>query len=674
MIGKKLRRAIATQCIAPARRWLRVTTYHVTNRRPVSDPSKSGKFLLARIMGNDLHPRHGDGQMLRNLRFILEQEPDFSGCTKLFVLNRLFDPKSEVEAKKLINKFGAEALVIPFIPAEYAATGWDTEPFGGPDFFSSAAFLSLPPSMQNRMRIWACGPKIRYAMNINGARNAAIKVGQNRAEWTGVLDGNCIFSAAGFEQFRRDCLGNPFAPYIIIPMERLETNAEYTDREPNWKSIEEPQIALHETARQGFDEAFPYGFRDKTVLLKSLGVPGEWQKWLARPWMPNDNQDILGKYFYKYTRGGVFRLSSGGSGLELVGAGHERYSKRNFSILYTVRKLNEQHGTCEPYVEPTIIGDALDSGASGGTALTQSSRFRQKMGRAAPSGIARYDKDPDLDLLNGRILFIGLGAMKAGTSWVSDYLRDDPNVLHSPIKEMNFFNQLDPNPLSTFGERFRQSRMRAILLEKDWDYPPNQKSYETLKALAELGALKTQADYCSYFARRIADQTHFGEVCPQYSLIPPQTYRRIEDMGFDTRLMFFMRDPTDRLASNIQHNLRKNSFDIDEAIAGIDPKQNWYKRSNYKTTLENFRKAGTSMRLESYVYEDLFSEGTVRRLCNFLEVNYRTPNFNKQVNVARGPKISTDQKARIRVKLDPLYRDLADYFGADKPTKWRWDN
>ncbi len=284
-----------------------------------------------------------------------------------------------------------------------------------------------------------------------------------------------------------------------------------------------------------------------------------------------------------------------------------------------------------------------------------------------------YAKPVNVSDLNGRTLFIGLGAMKAGTSWVSDYLSGHPDVFHSPIKEMNFFNKLDQNPLSRMGRDFRMLRMRSILLESASSYPPTRKKYETLQTLAELDGLETTNDYLCYFARRIGRQSHFGEICPQYSLLPSRTYQRIAELGFETKLMFFMRDPTNRLASNIQHALRRNDFNIDQKINEISSDSLWYMRSDYMATLENFRKAKTLLPIETFVFEELFTTKAIARLCNFLGISYRTANFEKTVNSSRGAKITAEQKARIREKLDPLYNELSDYLGDEKPSAWLWD-
>lgn len=355
---RKLSR-LYNQRTAPVRRRLRVFKNQVRHSRPLTEADVSGKFLLVRIMGNDLYPRHGEGQMLANLRFILENEPQFPNCEKIFILNRMFDLDRQDKALALIERHGAEPLLLPFDPVAYARTGWDTEVFGGENFFESEEFRSQSRTIQDQMRLWACASKIRYAVNINGARNAAIMAGRGRAEWTAVLDGNCVFTAASFEKFRDDCMADPFAPYVVLPMHRLEHNSAYGSTEPDPKSPEEPQIAFHDSARQMFDERFPYGLRNKTELLRTLGVPGPWHFWTHHKWLPEGAVAKQDRHFYKISSGAVFRLSSGGSGFELGHAHSKRYGARNFSILTTIRRLNAEYGTLNPKAQDKIIGEAV---------------------------------------------------------------------------------------------------------------------------------------------------------------------------------------------------------------------------------------------------------------------------------------------------------------------------
>jgi hypothetical protein len=45
----------------------------------------------------------------------------------------------------------------------------------------------------------------------------------------------------------------------------------------------------------------------------------------------------------------------------------------------------------------------------------------------------------ELNNLEGRTFLLGVGAQKAGTSWLYRYLKSHPEIFMSPIKEMHFF-------------------------------------------------------------------------------------------------------------------------------------------------------------------------------------------------------------------------------------------
>lgn len=334
------------------RRRIRLWRSELPQARPGIEP---GSFVVARILGNDLYPRHRSGTMLANLRFILENEPKPANTVRLFVVNRLFDGKQEIEAVRLIEAAGDEALVIPFKADEFANLGWNLGGLSGREFVERREFLALDPEQQNLMRIWAASPKVAYAMNINGARNLALAAGRSRAEWTAVLDGGCVFTEESLRLFAGTCRSAPFAPHVVIPMERIEDNRQYGERQPSLTGSEEPQLAFHASTSIEFDERFIYGIRDKTVLLKSLGVP-PWGSWRAIAWLPDDDLGLKDRHFFKYSEGGVFRLSSGGSGLEREKAQKQRYRMRNQSILRSIRELCEVYGTRHPELADVILG------------------------------------------------------------------------------------------------------------------------------------------------------------------------------------------------------------------------------------------------------------------------------------------------------------------------------
>jgi hypothetical protein len=356
---RKRRNGFVAKSLAEAQRLATLLRLVVLRERNRRYREREFVFVVARVLGNDLPPRHDEGQMLSNLRFILDHEPEFGQTCKLFVLNRIRDPGAQFEAKSMIEARGHMTVSIAFDSSQYALTDWDTEAFGGTEYFVSEEFLRLSESRQKKARVWACAPKVRYAMNVNGARNAALDFGKPRAEWTIVLDGNCILTRASFEKLRTACLRWPSLPYVVVPMDRISDNGVYWRSEPRTRTGDEPQLAIHHSAHARFDERFPYGVRDKTHLLKSLGIPGPWFTWEQPFWMTNDDLRLRERHRYRFSRGAVFRLSSGAAGLENSDAHARRNLARYDAILSTVAELNAAFGTPRPELERVIIGDAV---------------------------------------------------------------------------------------------------------------------------------------------------------------------------------------------------------------------------------------------------------------------------------------------------------------------------
>lgn len=322
---------------------------------------------LCRIIGNDLFPRHRRGQALDNLRTILREESNPFEWNKLFVLNRIVDPSVLQEAVALILAAGHAVEVIPFDPEIYRSLRYRPGLFGGTAYFASQRFLAKDSFCQDRERIWACGEKIRYLMNINGARNVALTIGRTNADWTVVLDGSCIVPQRVFESLQQQISGAPEVPYLIIPMRRLPAGTDLASADITPTTREEPQIAFRADAVEQFDEAYPYGVRDKTSLLNRLGVPGPWCVWAPLAWHPEDAARSPDRHRYKVAPVSVLRLTSGiaNGALELPSAQMKRYHSRITAIFATLQAIDDQCSAPDADVLGTIAGLSDDLSLEG---------------------------------------------------------------------------------------------------------------------------------------------------------------------------------------------------------------------------------------------------------------------------------------------------------------------
>lgn len=305
---------------------------------------QSDDFVLYRIIGNDLYPRHVRGQSRKNLRFILENEQRFEGCEKRFVLNRIVDPNEEERIIKLLEDAGFKYIHIPFILDEYRSKSWDIA--GVPVEYApyGRRFKSLSESQQGRILMRLYRYKNNYVINNNGARNAALREGRRVAKWVMPWDGNCFLTERGWGEICAWVCARPEVPYYIVPMARITDNKDLLDPGFQPPAEEEPQIIFRRDTDTEFDPEYFYGRRPKVELFWRLGVRGNWDEWLVEPWdLPCPGYAEQAGCFEWV--GWVARLFSGNSGLEKADGARtlvKRGTARVTAIQWMLDQLDHQ--------------------------------------------------------------------------------------------------------------------------------------------------------------------------------------------------------------------------------------------------------------------------------------------------------------------------------------------
>lgn len=115
--------------------------------------------------------------------------------------------------------------------------------------------------------------------------------------------------------------------------------------------------------------------------------------------------------------------------------------------------------------------------------------------------------------------FLGIGAQKAGTTWLYERLRQHPNLRFPGGKEMHFWNR---------------NRSRGL----DW--------------------------YRNEFADA-GPQVRQGEITPAYAILPPDTIAELRREYPDLRILYVIRNPIERAWSAALMWLDKMEMRIDEA-------------------------------------------------------------------------------------------------------------
>ena len=270
------------------------------------------KFVIYRIIGNSLPPRHGPEDTYSNLQFALENEPDLPSCDKRWLLNRLVDPEVEAKCIKLISARGQKYHTIQLDEESYKKAFLDAS--GMPKSLNpfAQAGSKADKDLLAQSTEWIFRHKSLAAINLNNARNTAIELGRKDALWTLPLDGWCYFTAEGWDGFTENAVRNKEALYGAIPLVRLKDNVQLSTLTAPPELTGEPQLAFRRDAPDRFYERLRYGNQNKSELLVRLGVPGVWEKWRLAFWDTTPQLDVIAPNRF-FIGGWVYRLESGAS-------------------------------------------------------------------------------------------------------------------------------------------------------------------------------------------------------------------------------------------------------------------------------------------------------------------------------------------------------------------------
>ena len=278
--------------------------------------------------------------------------------------------------------------------------------------------------------------------------------------------------------------------------------------------------------------------------------------------------------------------------------------------------------------------------------------------------------------LAGRKFMVGVGAQKAGTTWLFDYLGRHPDVAMSPIKELHYFDQIFRPELCGMWERDfnRQTSDHINLLAGG-----KTASISDLQYLIDRVRMNFDPScYLEYFDRLA---THgrpvVGEITPSYCLLPDQGFvemrKSIERGGADPRIVFVMRDPVQRFWSQCRFSVGSGASQrsVDQAYEEALNDPNFVERTRYDWTIARILNAFSREEVLFLFYEDLFSRRSSERLCQFLQIKHVAPAAGRRLHVSVEATLNESRRRQLRAMFEPVYDFVGKQFSGSVPAQWQ---
>jgi len=252
-----------------------------------------------------------------------------------------------------------------------------------------------------------------------------------------------------------------------------------------------------------------------------------------------------------------------------------------------------------------------------------------------------------------KVFLLGVGAQKAGTSWLHDQLHGRKDANFGFLKEYHFLDALTLDSFSGF---------------RPTHAPPWK--WRTWRRKRFLQDSNRYFDYFSHLLSKPAIKLT-GDITPSYSCLSAETLAWARDQlfkrGITTRVVFLLRDPVERILSQQRMKLRKRGelrpeLEREQLLrASRKLKQQPSQRSDYLHTLKSLQTAFAPEELFIDLYERLFTEPVFRQLCHHLMIDYLEPSWGQRVNESRSTTdLPEEVLANIGLNQAEIYQGVAE--------------
>ncbi|PRY26244.1 sulfotransferase family protein [Aliiruegeria haliotis] len=283
------------------------------------------------------------------------------------------------------------------------------------------------------------------------------------------------------------------------------------------------------------------------------------------------------------------------------------------------------------------------------------------------------------------IFLFGVGAQKAGTTWLYDYLYQNPAAVLPVEKQMDYFSvRFQPERFKHILD-FKMHKLKRLADERIKMVKKGDLFGDADEILSVMDSVLNQFQpdrYIPYYQSLLRSKegaTLTADITPEYACFNVEQYRKMRTMavegGFRPKVVFLMRDPLERCFSQLRM-LDRFVAEKGERLKG-DPAHKRFLKAIKTDRCERFTRYGRTVRsLEKVfrkdelfygLYEDFFNNDEVQRLCDFLEIPFVDPDFKHRANASpRKKEPSEADKAAAREYYAEVYSFARKRFGEER--------
>lgn len=345
-------------------------------------------------------------------------------------------------------------------------------------------------------------------------------------------------------------------------------------------------------------------------------------------------------------------------------------------------------GRAELVEYPDATHGFFNRDAHGAKVAARIARFVEgaRTASAPAEPLAATEAAPAASLLpEGVSILYGIGAQKAGTTWLSQYLARHPEVHPGPIKELHYFDTLHA-PSERIHLENRLKALQKAVSRLVADFSPSNRVW--------LGRIEEHAGHLSIYSAERGDHRAYAahllrgrgaermvyDITPSYSTLDRTAFADMDGVG-PAKFIFLMREPVSRMWSQIRMMQRAANREQDDAafetgcialarelhesgrLARIP-------RADYARTIRELEAAIPPERIHYTFHHDPMPQDAADKICDFLGIERQPITDKLRTNVGRGLTLPAEVEKMMVEAFRPQYEFATERFGVAVPDEW----
>ncbi|MEM1100973.1 MAG: sulfotransferase family protein [Pseudomonadota bacterium] len=290
--------------------------------------------------------------------------------------------------------------------------------------------------------------------------------------------------------------------------------------------------------------------------------------------------------------------------------------------------------------------------------------------------------------MSGPILLIGIGATKAGTSWLYRTLADREDCALPAVKELHYWDTFSPpiraKQLDAFRaqlRRFETTREEAEAAGRGWQVRNMERRIADMAGLIAMldAPRKGHGAYLEYVLNRAGEARLAADICPAYGLLSKAKLKDMAALRADVRLLYLVRDPLARLWSAVRMQAERQLMEGQTVpkksnatlwrILHKGHETHLTERGDYAATIARLDAALPPERFRVMVMEELMSDAGYGALCAWLSLPPAPAPLERKVHPGQEVVMRDDLRQPALDFLAPQYEAVAAHLGR-VPEAW----